>query len=279
LQPACLSDQKTMELGLTMRELCPQNAPVAPEAALLPGGIMRDDIHLQHGSHLHQQPLRHGALPTASLSNEAAAIESAREDTPPEGVLRWFAVTVKHHHERTIETVLQAAGMETFVPTYLVRRQWSDRIKEMENPLFPGYIFGRFHLEERIRVLNVPGVGRIVGFGGVPVPLTDGEVGDLRAAVASRLPLSPWPRFKPGDRVRVERGPLRGVEGTLLREKGGLRLIVGVELLQRYLAVELEPEMLAPASIRPQQAVHASVFKAGLNGYGGKPLTTDTRRS
>jgi transcription antitermination factor NusG len=191
----------------------------------------------------------------STMSIEAAAIEPAREGSGPEGVLRWFALTVKHHHERLIEAALQAAGMETFVPTYRAHRQWSDRVKEIESPLFPGYIFGRFPLEQRIRVLNTPGVGRIIGFGGVPVPLTDGEVGDLRIAVASCLPLSPWRRFKPGDRVRVERGPLRGVEGTLLREKGALRLIVGVELLQRYLAVELEPEMLAPAPARQPERV------------------------
>jgi transcription antitermination factor NusG len=64
--------------------------------------------------------------------------------------------------------------------------------------------------------------------------------------VASGLPVRPWPHLKPGDRVRIEDGPLRGVEGILLKEKESLRLVLGVELLQRSIAVELEPESIVP---------------------------------
>jgi transcription antitermination factor NusG len=161
---------------------------------------------------------------------------------------RWFALTVKHQHERRVEGVLCANGVETFLPVFRCRRQWSDRIKQQEAPLFPGYVFGRFALPERVSVLNTPGVARIVGFAGVPVPLEDHEVGNLRAAMASNQALGPWPYLRAGDRVRIERGPLRGVEGILLREKTGFRLVLGVEILQRSVAVEVDPEMVAPVS-------------------------------
>jgi transcription antitermination factor NusG len=163
--------------------------------------------------------------------------------------MHWYAVTVKHQHERSIEAALRWKELDTLVPLYRSLRRWSDRTAELDLPLFAGYVLCRFELGDRARVLNTPGVRRLVGFGGIPAPIEDGEIGWIQAVAASRLPMGPWPFLKPGDRVRVERGPLRGVEGTLLREKDGLRLVVGIELLNRALAVELEPDMVAPAAL------------------------------
>ena len=157
---------------------------------------------------------------------------------------RWFALTVKHQHERGVEAALSSCEIEAFVPVYRAWRPWSDRRKELEIPLFPGYVFGFFPAPERVRVLNTPGVGRVVGFGGVPAPVADEEIANIRAAIRSNLALRPWPFLKTGDRVRIERGPLRGVEGTLLREKTSLRLVIGIELLQRAVAVEVDAEMV-----------------------------------
>jgi transcriptional antiterminator NusG len=168
--------------------------------------------------------------------------------------LRWYALTVRHQHERQAAAALQSKNLETLLPVYRARRCWSDRIKELELPLFAGYIFCRFLYDERVQVLNTPGVAKIVGFGESPAPVGDQEIADLRVVMTSRLAICPWPYLKPGDRVRVERGPLRGLEGTLLREKtskatGSLRLVIGVELLRRSVAVELEPDMVVPAGI------------------------------
>ncbi len=158
----------------------------------------------------------------------------------------WFALTVKHQHERSVAGALASHGVDTFVPLYCARRRWSDRVKELDAPLFPGYVFGRFGDGDRVRVLRTPGVGRIVGFGGSPAPIQAGELAAIRAALAAKLPIGPWPYPKPGDRVRIESGPLRGVEGTLLREKDALRLVLNVELLQRSVAVEVPAEAISP---------------------------------
>ncbi len=158
----------------------------------------------------------------------------------------WFALTVKHQHERSVEGVLSASGVTTFLPLYRSRRQWSDRSKELDAPLFPGYVFGQFEPSQRARVLRTPGVSTIVGFGGLPAQVASHEIDGIRAALASKLPIGPWPYPKPGDRVRVESGPLRGVEGILLRESGALRLVLSVEMLQRSLAVEVEAAMVSP---------------------------------
>jgi transcription antitermination factor NusG len=159
---------------------------------------------------------------------------------------RWFALTVRYQHERRVEGALCSNGVQTFLPMFRSRRRWSDRIKQQEAPIFPGYVFVRFSLPERASVLNTPGVARIVGFGGRPVPLEDQEVGNIRAALDSNLTLGPWPYLQAGDKVRIERGPLRGIEGILLREKTGFRLVLGVEILQRSVAVEVDPEMVTP---------------------------------
>ncbi len=160
---------------------------------------------------------------------------------------KWYALAVKHQHECRIEAGLQWKKLETLVPLYRTRRRWSDRMKEMDLPLFAGYVFCRFPYEERVGVLNTPGVKGIVGFGGRPAPIQDDEISAIQAVLRSKLPVRPWPYLKPGDRVLVERGPLRGLEGTLLREKASLRLVIGVELLQRSIVAELEPDTIVPA--------------------------------
>jgi transcription antitermination factor NusG len=163
---------------------------------------------------------------------------------------RWFALTVRHQHERPVQAALEYQGWRTWVPLYRSRRQWSDRVKEIEAPLFAGYVLCRFALLEKVRVLNTPGVTRLVGFGGVPAPLEETEVARIQAVLGSGLPVRPWPFLQAGDAVRVERGPLRGLEGTVLKEKDGLRLVIAVELLRRSMCVDLEADMVVPAPAR-----------------------------
>jgi transcription antitermination factor NusG len=159
---------------------------------------------------------------------------------------KWYALTVPYQHERQTEKALQSKGLDTLVPLYRSRRQWSDRVKDVELPLFAGYVLCQFDLTDRIQVLDTPGVAKIVGFGGGPATLEDSEIAAIQRLLASKLPLVPWPYLNPGDRVRVDKGPMRGLEGTLLRTKDGLRLVIGVELLQRSIAVEVDRESVVP---------------------------------
>ena len=158
----------------------------------------------------------------------------------------WYAITVKHQHEQSVRALLEGKGLEALAPTYRGCRRWSDRLKELDLPIFAGYVFCRFPYQERIQVLDTPGVVKVVSFGGKPAGIPDAEITAIQKVIASQLPARPWPYLKPGDRVRIERGPLRGVEGTLLREKDRLRFVVGVELLQRAMSVELEIDMVEP---------------------------------
>ena len=163
---------------------------------------------------------------------------------------KWYALTVRYQHERQTEKALRSKGLETMVPLYRSRRHWSDRVKEVEQPLFAGYVLCHFALSDRIQVLDTPGVAQIVGFGGAPAALEDAEIAAIQQVLVSKLPLAPWPYLKAGDRVRVERGPMRGLEGALLRTRQTLRLVIGVELLQRSIAVEVEREAIVPIGRR-----------------------------
>lgn len=137
--------------------------------------------------------------------------------------------------------MLRYKGYDPFLPSYKVQRRWSDRTKETELPLFPGYVFCRLDPANRLPVLTATGVVGIVGIGKTPQPIEEREIEAIRAVIESGLASRPWPFIHRGDRVRVEYGPLRGVEGYVTSADDGERLVVSVTLLQRSIAVELDP--------------------------------------
>lgn len=159
---------------------------------------------------------------------------------------RWFALCVEVQREKTAAAALRNLGFEEYLPQYPVRRTWSDRIKSIQTPLFPGYLFCRFALEDRARVLNAPWVRAIVRFGPSPTPVPEEQVESIRCMLSSGLPVQPWPYLEAGQTVRIEQGPLRGLEGALLGVKGVWRVVVSVELLRRSVAVEIDRDQVFP---------------------------------
>jgi len=164
----------------------------------------------------------------------------------------WFALQVRSRYERNVATFLDGKGYEWFLPSYRSRRRWSDRVKELELPLFPGYLFCRFDPQERLPILKTPGMISIVGTAKVPTAVDETEIAALRALVASGLPRQPWPYLQIGQRVRIEHGALSGLEGILLQQKGCNRLVLSVTLLQRSVAAEIDSSWVVPIHSRPQ---------------------------
>ncbi len=160
--------------------------------------------------------------------------------------MRWFAVAVRPQHEKAVADRLAAKSLETFLPLYRERRRWSDRIRTLELPLFSRYVFCRFSYEQRLKVLATPSVQSIVGFGGEPTPVRNEEIESLKSMVGSGLPVAPWHYVSVGNRVRIDDGPLAGIEGILAREKSGCRVVVSVELLQCAAAVEIDRDSISP---------------------------------
>jgi transcription antitermination factor NusG len=152
----------------------------------------------------------------------------------------WYALRVGSRFENTVARHLNGRDHECFLPLYKCRRRWSDRIKEIELPLFPGYVFCKFDPLNRLPILSIPGVVNIVGVRRVPLPVNEDEIAAIQTAVKSGLPTQPWPFLQIGQRVRIEYGPLCGVEGILLGFRGRQRLVLSVTLLQRSVAVQVD---------------------------------------
>src|ERR1035437_10286908 len=131
----------------------------------------------------------------------------------------WYALRVKPRYEKTTALALRMRGFEEFVPLPLVRRRWSDRVKELEEPFFPGYVFCRFNAEKRLPVLITPGVLSVIGMGKTPAPVEDAEIAALQTVVASRCRTQTWPYLAVGQMVRIEAGPLagRGAGGVVVK--------------------------------------------------------------
>jgi transcription antitermination factor NusG len=152
----------------------------------------------------------------------------------------WFALQVKGNYENVVAAHLGGKDYEWFLPLYKSRNRWSDRWKEIKRPLFPGYLFCQFNPLNRVPILTIPGVTRIVGTGRNPIAIEGAEIAAIQATVKSGLPSQPWPYLRIGRRVRIEYGPLSGLDGILLEFKGEHRLVLSVSLLQRSVAVEVD---------------------------------------
>ncbi len=158
----------------------------------------------------------------------------------------WYALWVRARHEKTVLDILSSKGIETFLPVYRSRRRWSDRIQELNLPLIPGYVFGRFDVKNRMPILTTPGVVQIVGAGKRPEPVDEIEMQSLITAVESGVHLQLWPFLKAGQRVSIEEGPLRSLEGILVTTKGKDQLILSLSLLQRSIAVAVDRRWVRP---------------------------------
>jgi transcription antitermination factor NusG len=161
-------------------------------------------------------------------------------------ILPWYALRVRSRHEKATAASLFGKGYEVFLPLYRSRQRWSDRVKEVELPLFPGYLFCRFDFLQRLPILKTPGLVHVVGVGEHPEPVPEGEIAAVQAIVASRLGTEPWPYLHIGQRVRIEVGPLAGIEGILIALRNSHRLVVSVTILQRSVAVEIDQDWAVP---------------------------------
>jgi transcription antitermination factor NusG len=161
-------------------------------------------------------------------------------------VFPWFALQVWSRREGLVANQLRGQGYECFLPLSKSVRRWSDRMKEVELPLFPGYLFCRFDLHNRGPLLMTPGIRQIVGVGRTPMSVEESEVEAIRQALASGLPSQPWPFLQIGERVRVSHGSLKNLEGILVNFKGSNRVVLSVTLLQRSVAMEVDLSWVTP---------------------------------
>jgi transcription antitermination factor NusG len=157
----------------------------------------------------------------------------------------WYAVRTRSNCERLATTALENNGYQPFFPAYRTQRRWSDRVVEATIPLFPGYFFCRFDPRYRAPILSTPGVVSIISFASEPAAVPDTEIEAVQLLLKSGLPLEPRTFLREGQRVRIVRGALEGIEGTLVKIKGDCKFVVSISLLQRSVAVEIPPDLIS----------------------------------
>jgi len=185
--------------------------------------------------------MAHTKLATEVSAAAIAVPEAAIAPLPAAYVEpRWYAAYTCANHERRVAAQLAERTVEHFLPLYSTVRRWKDRRKQLELPLFPGYIFVRLALRDRLRVLQVPSVVRLVGFNGSPVPLEESEVEAIRTCLERNYRVEPHPYLREGRRVRIRTGALAGTEGILLRRKGAFRVVLSINLLMRSIIVDVD---------------------------------------
>ncbi len=159
---------------------------------------------------------------------------------------QWYAIWTRSRHEQVVCEQLERKGIEAFLPTVLRWSRWKDRKKQIEWPLFPGYCFARFELNDKLAVMKSTGVVNIIGFSGELAPIPEHEINGIRTLISTDLAFDPVPLIKEGTMVEVTHGPLRGVVGRLIRKGAHARLILSVELIGQGVSVVVDA-----ADVRP----------------------------
>jgi transcription antitermination factor NusG len=189
--------------------------------------------------------------------------------------LDWWALYTRHQHEKTVAEMLSNKGFEVFLPLYESIRRWKDRSKKLSLPLFPCYVFVRGGLNRRLQVVTTPGVHMIL-FHGENVAMIPGvEIDAIRKAVEGPFRVEPHPFLKCGERVRVTRGSLQGVEGVLVRKKNFYRLVLSVEMMAKSVAVEIDATDVESAPERSSNGISPSQQFAGTGRSGESLLHGD----
>jgi transcription antitermination factor NusG len=160
----------------------------------------------------------------------------------------WWAVYTRHQHEKVVADMLKAKGLEVFFPVYETQRQWKDRKKMIMVPLFPCYLFVRAKVNGALPVVSTPGVHSILTRGVQFALVPENEICAIQRALQQPARVEPHPFLKCGERVRVSKGPMEGVEGILVRKKDRWRLILSVEMLSQSAAVEVDASDVEPAT-------------------------------
>ena len=152
----------------------------------------------------------------------------------------WYAVYTNANHEKRVAQQLGQRSIEHILPLYDSVRRWKDRRVHLQMPLFPGYVFVRFALRDRLQVLQIPSVAHLVSFNGRPAPLPVEDVQTIQHCMTHGRQVEPHPYLQAGRRARVRSGPLQGLEGIILRRKNRTRFVLSFKLIARSVAVEID---------------------------------------
>ncbi len=170
---------------------------------------------------------------------------STEPDTP-----RWYACYTRARHEKKVDAFLAERGFDTWLPVLEQEREWSDRVKKVEMPVFPSYVFARFPASRIHDILVAPGVSTVVRNGGRPTPIPEEELENVRRVVRalseSGDEIESVPYLEEGRKVRVVDGPFKGVTGVVAERRGRKRVLVGLEAIRQGLEVDVPMAYVEP---------------------------------
>jgi len=189
----------------------------------------------------------HQIHPQAPETEAICPVASSPAFAPPELLCpRWYAVKTRSRHEKSVSRLLEGKSVQVFLPVYASVHRWNDRNAVVSQPIFPGYVFARICLADRIQILSVPGVVNFVGPQGRPASIPEEELAALRLCLDRQVRMEPHPFLVVGHRVRIRQGLLADMEGVLVRKKGQFRLVLSVNLIARSVAVEVDANDVVP---------------------------------
>jgi transcription antitermination factor NusG len=201
-------------------------------------------------------------------AEEKGMLNAKSSDAVMSGGSPWWALYTRHQHEKTVAEMLSNKGFDVFLPLYDSMRRWKDRKKLLSLPLFPGYVFVRGGLSRKLHVVSTPGVHMILYRGEQVAIIPDNEIQAIRTAVDGHYRVEPHPFLKCGDRVRVIRGSLEGVEGILTRKKNLVRLVLSVDMLAQSVAVEVNASDVEPVEPSKFTATAAGIHTSTRESLG-----------
>ena len=167
-------------------------------------------------------------------------VDEIKEDVK----LNWYALYTRPRFEKKVEVQLSEKEIETYLPLQTVVRQWSDRKKKIQEPIFRGYIFVHIEPKYRIESLRVDGVVRMVGFGGKPSVIPDDQIDAIQRLLDKNAKIEACDYFTVGDPVEVAQGSFAGIKGRLIEKRGMRRFVISIDAIRQSLSVEIDPGLL-----------------------------------
>ena len=175
------------------------------------------------------------------LGGTAVDRRDAISSSPEQNALHWVAVYTRSRHEKCANEDLEKRGIETFLPLRKIKRHWSDRVKQVEEPLFKGYLFVHIPRQMHLEVLKARGIVRFVGHSRIqPTVIPDKELLSIRTFIEEEIDIDPYPYLKEGERVYIRSGPMKGVEGYIVRKDKHCRLVISLDLLMQSISVVID---------------------------------------
>lgn len=165
---------------------------------------------------------------------------------PPHAPHPWYAIRTKSNQERIATLSLASKDYDSYLPCYVEFSRRADRTVAVQRPLFPGYLFCRLDVKNRLPIMTTPGVMSILGFGNEAIPVPESEIEAIQTVLQSGA-ATPCAYLSKGQRIRVSGGCMEGLQGILIEEKSSWRLVVSVAMLQRSVSVEIDRNLVCPA--------------------------------